>query len=332
MKRKLIAVLLVVALVLAFGAIPAYAAVPAPEAQPPPGEHFTFNTVTEYSTFFNDVFDSGLGQWTQLSGAWEIVDDSGNNVCSISGGSYVGGVVATAGSSSWTDYILEFDVKKASGNYFNVVFRYTDAGNHYLLEPSSDSTHIALFKKVGGGGYVELTSTRPLQDTTVGTWYHYKIAVKGSSIKIYVDGVQKFDVTDSSLTAGKIGIGGYAGSTAYFDNVNVSGLKPSEILVPLNGSGMLGFTTGSPFQITDNDMTDDNQAWVQVPAGLYDTFDQARGKPGNDLTWGWFYSRTTGKPVWHQHNDPLNMPAQTGNWPFTNNGVTCYSFRLYPIS
>lgn len=327
MKRKLTAVLLVVALVLAFGAIPAYAA---PPTMPPPGDHYTFNTVTKFSNLFNDTFDGGLTQWTYVSGTWAIVPEGTDNVCSITGGSYVGGVVATAGSSSWTDYSLEFDVKKASGNYFNVVFRYTDAGNHYLLEPSADSIHIALFKKVGGGGYQEL-APRPLQNTTVGTWYHYKIAVKGSSIKIYVDGVLKFDVTDSSLTAGKIGIGGYAGSTAYFDNVNVSGLKPSEILVPLNGSGMLGWIPGPTFKILDNDMTD-GQAWVQVPIGRYITYDQARGKPGGDLFWGNYHARVTKKPVWEQHNGPSGYNfTGTGNWAFTNNGVTCYSFRLYPV-
>jgi hypothetical protein len=105
---------------------------------------------------------------------------------------------------------------------------------------------------------------------------------------------------------------------------------PGEILVPLNGSGMLTFVLGSTFEILDNDMTD-GEAIVQIPAGLYDTFDQARGKPGFDLFWGNFHARTTGKPVWEQHNDPLSMPAQVGSWPFANNGVTCYSFRLYPL-
>ncbi|MCK4309459.1 MAG: hypothetical protein KAW42_05750 [Candidatus Atribacteria bacterium] len=111
----------------------------------------------------------------------------------------------------------------------------------------------------------------------------------------------------------------------------VSGvLGANEILIPLNGSGMLGFKLGPTFEILDNDMTD-GQAWVQIPAGSYDTFDQARGKPGGYLFWGNFHARATGKPVWEQHNDPLNWNRTSGNWPFTNNGVTCYSFRLYPF-
>jgi len=169
---------------------------------------------------FYDPFDADLSQWTHISGTWAIVNDGGDNVCSISGGSYVGGVVATVGSETWSDYTLEFDVKKVAGSYFNVVFRYKDSSHHYLLEPSSDAIHIALFKKVGGG-YIELTSSRPLQNTTAGTWYHYKIVVQGSSIKVYVGGTLKFDIVDNSLPAGKIGIGAYSDSVAYFDDVSI---------------------------------------------------------------------------------------------------------------
>lgn len=303
--------------------------------KPPPGPHFSFNCVTEFGPF-TDTFDGGLSQWINISGSGAIVQDEDNNVYMRTGGSYVGAVVAVAGSTSWDDYVFEFDVKKVSGNYFNVVFRYVDQDNHYLLEPSSDQVHIALFKKVVGG-YLELTPTRPLQNTTSGTWYHYVIAVEGASIKVWVDGVLKFNIIDWSLSAGKIGVGAWPGSVAYFDDIlvvgpNVKVLKPNEILVPQVGSGYLGFKTGPTFQILDNDMTDDGQAWVQVPAGLYDTFDQARGKPGGELFWGNFHTRSTGKPKWEQHNDPLDWRTRLqGNWPYTNNKVTCYSFRLYPL-
>jgi len=310
-------------------------ATPVYAIKPPKGDHYTFNTVTEFGPFV-DTFDGDLSQWTNISGSGVIVDDAGNDVYQHTGGSYVGAVSAVAGSSSWTDYVFEFDVKKVSGSYFNVVFRYFDQNNYYLLEPSSDEVHIALFKKVGGS-FTELTSTRPLQNTTPGTWYHYIIEVSGSSIKVWVDGVLKFDITDSAFSAGKIGVGAYVGSTVNFDNILVTGetvkiIGLNEILVPLIGSGMLGWKEGADFLILDNDMTDDGQAWVQVPAGSYDTFDQARGKPGGDLTWGNSHARSTGKPVWEQHNNPVNWgTGKIGNWLFTNNGVTCYSFRLYLI-
>jgi len=326
MKKKILIAMLVLGLILTF-TLPIYAE----GIKPPKGDHYTFNTVTEADSFI-ETFDGDLSQWENISGSGAIVDDSGDNVYQHTGGSYVG---AVTGSSSWAGYVLEFDVKKVSGSYFNVVFRYIDQNNYYLLEPSSDQVHIALFKKVGGL-FTELAS-RPLQNTTPGVWYHYKIEVSGSSIKVWTDGVLKFDITDSTFSAGKIGIGAYTASVANFDNISVSGetvkiMQPYEILVPLIGSGQLGFVDGPDFRILDNDMTDDGYAWVQVPAGLYDTYDQVRGEPGGTLWWGDGHERFKGKPVWYQHNDPLNWgTGQSGNWLFTNTGITCYSFRLYPI-
>jgi len=300
----------------------------------PNGQHYTFNTVTEKTNVvFQDTFDGNLLQWSNVSGTEAIVDYSGNNVYQRTDGSYVGAVDALAGSENWSDYTFSFDVTKVSGSYFNVVFRYVDGNNYYLLEPSSDQVHIALFKKVGGA-FTELG--RPLQDTTPGVTYHYVIDLNGSSIKIWVDGVLKFNVTDSSFSAGKIGVGAYYGSVANFDNILVKTIGEGEILVPLIGNGYLGWTVGPEFKITDNNMLDDGHAWVQVPAGFYSTWDQARGTPGGSLYWGNTQNRLIGKPVWIAHNgagiDWNSGWIGNNDWPFSNNGVTNYSFRLYPVT
>lgn len=299
--------------------------------KPPPGEHYSFNCVTELGPFM-DSFDGDLSYWNNLTGTASIVELSGDNVFYHVGGSYVGAVTSVAGSGSWDNYIFQFNVMKQSGTYFNVVFRYVDGSNHYLLEGgSSGGTCIALFKKVGGG-YIELI--RPLQPTVDGIWYHYMIILDGASIQVWVDGAKVIDIFDGSLSTGKIGIGGYA-SNVYFDNVivegpNVNVARPNEILVPFEGNGYLGWVPGQTFQVIDNDMTDDGQAWVQVPVGCYMTYDQARGKPGGTLLWGNLQSRTTKKPVWIQHNGPSGYCfSNTGNWYFSNYKVTCYSFRLY---
>jgi len=315
-------------------------------AQPPPkGAHFTLNFVTELSyteNLFNDSFDAGLSNWLEVSGTWGVIPELTNNYCAIQGGSYVGGVVNTPGSENWTNYSLEFDVQKAVGSYFNVVFRYVDAANHYLLEPSSDSVHIALFKKVGGG-YVELTtpSSRPEQDTALGTWYHYKIVVQGPSIKIYVDGFLVIDVIDSALPAGKIGIGAYAGSTAYFDNVHVMGASPNEVLVAKNGTvpGLM-YVEGPSFEILDNDagIYDGDAAVLQLPlTAIYDVWCSARGTPGGQIVWGSLHLREdvpAGKPTWHQHapdNFSLgNYGISLGTYPITTaNDAAILATRWY---
>ena len=199
-----------------------------------------------------------------------------------------------------------------------------------------------MFKKVGGGGYQELTSPRPLQNTTQGAWYHYKIVVQGPSIKIYVDGVLKINVTDSDLAAGKIGIGGYAGSVAYFDDVQVMGVDPNQILIPLNGTGYVQWTFGADFQVVDNDanVIDGDKAIVQFPwnMDMYVWWLSARGKPGkiqaNDITGDghttWYRSKKA--PTWQQWPGTYSWtgPVNGHTASLVNNGVTNLGLRVYP--
>lgn len=206
------------------------------------GNYFKTFTVSgykyEYPGIFCDDFETysegahpsgvGLGDWQYVSGNPSIVTDASTSskVLAITGGSYVGEVAAVTGSSAWTDYVIELDVKKQSGNYYNIVFRYGDTNNYYLIEPSSDTLHLALFKRVGGV-FTEL-APRPLQSTNAGDWYNYRIEVtttaSGTNIKVFVDEVLKFDVTDDTpaLATGAVGVGGYSGSEARFDNFCVS--------------------------------------------------------------------------------------------------------------
>ena len=205
----------------------------------------TYLTKSPGTALFTDDFESytlgtypggvGLDDWQYVSGAPGIVSDTIGGVTSqalsIVGGSYVGEVAAVTGSSTWQDYSLELDVKKHSGDYFWIAFRYVDPGTYYIVAPSSDTIHIALMKRVGGGGFTDL-ATRPLQPTVTGTWYHYRIELRttltGTNIKVFVDGEKKFDVIDNTaaLAAGRVGVGGGyfwpPGSEGRFDNVVVT--------------------------------------------------------------------------------------------------------------
>ena len=199
-------------------------------------EDFDVNTIDVekvklWHLMFSDNFErDSIGlDWQWISGKWTLEDDiksdAATKVLSGVGGSYVGEVVAVAGSGDWADYVFEIDAKKSAGNYFNIVFRYVDTGNYYLLEPSADEVHIALFKRVDNV-FTEL-APRPSQQTTVGTWYHYKFVIStsasGTRIQVFVDGVQHFDVVDNTpeLAKGKIGVGSWSGSDAHFDDIVV---------------------------------------------------------------------------------------------------------------
>jgi hypothetical protein len=194
----------------------------------------TYLTKGPGTSLFTDDFESytpgiypggvGLDNWQYVSGIPSIVLDT-TKVLGITGGSYVGEAVAVTGSPDWQDYILDLDAKKCSGNYFNIVFRYVDSGTYYMVESPSASTHIALWKRVSGT-FTQLVLPRPVQPTETGIWYNYKIELRttptGTNIKVFVDGVEKFDIIDDTpaLARGSVGVGGH-GSESRFDNVVV---------------------------------------------------------------------------------------------------------------
>lgn len=208
--------------------------------------------VTPY-ILFHDDFEGDLSQWINVSGIGYIEAEDGNHVYHREGGSYVGATIATAGSENWTDYAFNLRLKQIDPPYFNLVFRYTDPTHHYLLENSAYAPKIALFKKIGGG-YIELA--RVDQPTVLNTWYNYRIVLQGSSIKVYVDGDLVVNVTDSSLAAGKIGVGAYSGSIYHFDDVVVNVLVGETIWLP---------------PISLDDWTLNENATLPIKFQLYDT-------------------------------------------------------------
>jgi hypothetical protein len=325
----------IVAFVLAVG-------VPAVAANPPKGQHYAVNFVTKlsYDQLFFDGFDGDLSAWQWISGAGASISGPDGRYCAVSGGLYVGGVVVTAGSESWTDYSLEFDVQKASGKQFSVVFRYKDASNYYLLQ-LTETARIGLYSRVGGT-FSELGKPWPTQVMTPGMWYHYEIVVQGTSIKVYVDHVLRIDVVDNSLPAGKIGIGAWSNSVAYFDNVQVNGLHSDEILIGVNATvAGLQYVAGDAFKVLDHDagVRDGDCAVLQVPlSAAYDVWCSGVGRPGGSITWGISEQRLdahTSKPTWAQHlpdnfslddyGSPLGPYAIT-----TANDATALTTRWYP--
>jgi len=299
----------------------------------------TYLTKSPGTDLFTDDFESytpgthsgggGLGDWSYVSGAPGIVSDTIGGVTSqalsIVGGSYVGEVAAVAGSSTWQDYSLDLYAKKHSGDYFWIAFRYVDPGTYYIVAPSSDAIHIALMKRVSGGAFTDL-APRPEQATVTGTWYHYRIELRttsaGTNIKVFVDGVNKFDVTDNTaaLAAGRVGVGGGyfwpPGSEGRFDNVVVqywygfNGLL-APYAPPSQKAFKLGSTIPLKWQYTDPagnvvDSADANPTvgWVYMGAGNGNGSLEEEDAPGasglqyDALTMTWQFNwQTKGRQV-----------------------------------
>ncbi|WP_081824425.1 pectate lyase family protein [Paenibacillus sp. UNC451MF] len=173
------------------------------------------------ATLFSDNFDDGNSNgWTSTTGTWSVVQDNGNYVyyqSSTDEGR------TSAGSSTWTDYSVEANVKIDNFNGSNrtyVAGRYKDGNNFYAasLYNSSGGT-LEIRKKVSGSTTTLATKTN--FGLATGTWYTVKLEMVGSSIKMYVNGTLHLTATDTSLTSGAVGLVAFK-TTAKFDNITVS--------------------------------------------------------------------------------------------------------------
>ncbi|TBL68354.1 family 16 glycoside hydrolase [Paenibacillus thalictri] len=165
---------------------------------------------------FSDDFESGgYSNWTSGAGTWSVGTD-GTKVLSQTDTGTSGRIFA--GNAAWSDYTVEARVKanelpvnSASG----ILARATADYNNYYWLRLHQSGKVQLYKKVSGGTPVLLQETA--QSVGAGTWNTLKLAVNGSAITGYVNGVQKIAVTDSSLTGGLIGVSSYQQSFSVDD-------------------------------------------------------------------------------------------------------------------
>jgi len=172
-----------------------------------------------YAGMFYDDFRGNLDKWEIKSGTWVIE----NEELSQSDQTETGKVLA--GNPQWTDYKLEARIKilevpgpdgdRAAGVYF----RRKDDNNFYylLIAYQSPYTQFRLMKIVGGSWYDIQNASATIN---LGQWYDFKVEVNGTSIKCYLDGTLKVDVTDSSIDRGRIGCL-TTRSHSHFDNVSV---------------------------------------------------------------------------------------------------------------
>lgn len=170
----------------------------------------------------SDNFEQGEAQgWKVDSGNWSVVKGGDGFTYQQSGRSEGRSV---KGDASWTNYSVQADVYVDDFNGSNRVYiagRYTDADNFYAA---------SLYNKKGGAleirknvnGSMKTLATKKNYKLDTHTWYRVKLELSGSEIKMYVNDKLELSATDSSLTAGAIGLV-TSKTTAQFDNVIVSG-------------------------------------------------------------------------------------------------------------
>ncbi|MCL5256551.1 MAG: DUF1080 domain-containing protein [Chloroflexi bacterium] len=132
--------------------------------------------------------------------------------------------IAKAGNEGWTNYTLSAQLLGTSGDLMGLTFRQTSAGYYQLVmagKPNTGQPGIWL-EKVVGGKTTRLAESSSWAGYDANTWYPVSVTVQGSSIKVSVANQQLFDVNDTSLPSGAIGMYATANGGAWFDNVLVT--------------------------------------------------------------------------------------------------------------
>ena len=171
---------------------------PTPTITPTPGPTAT--------PVFNDDFEDGNSNgWTVASGTWSVLTD-GTKVYKQTNST--GSTRSTAGNFGWTNYAVEAKVKIYTVGptpVVDLIGRYVDASNYYLLRLDYTSDTLLLYKQVNGN-WTTLESISKVVNTN--TWYTLKLLLNGSMLEGYVNGVRKLWYEDSSLSSGCIGVKG----------------------------------------------------------------------------------------------------------------------------
>jgi alpha-L-arabinofuranosidase/regulation of enolase protein 1 (concanavalin A-like superfamily) len=150
------------------------------------------------ATLFSDQFADG-SQWSPQSGTW-AVDGSGRYVQSSTSVNDARSIVTDAYSKDWSNYTLELDATKLSGNEgFLIGFGATGTNNFYWWNLGGwNNTRMAL-QRANGGGASEVKAVENTSITT-GQTYHVKVVVDGHTISLYLDGQLQmtYDQSDAS--------------------------------------------------------------------------------------------------------------------------------------
>lgn len=163
-------------------------------------------------------FESGEDVPTVDSGVATLADDTTSEKA----------VVSLDRAYLWSDYAAYFRLRAtpdASGDKFGVLFYWTDNQNYYAVEVDLLANSLALVKYVSGTPTTIVTASYAAFGFLYpAVYYAYRIEVtdEGATnrIKVYVDGNEVINTTDSSLTQGSVG---------FFHAVDVAATELDEV-------------------------------------------------------------------------------------------------------
>lgn len=159
---------------------------------------------TPEGMLFMDDFESGVARWDVTQGTCSALADGTTVFNCINGGNEAR---ALAGETGWGEYSVQARVKVNAmdpGRRIYLAGRFTDSNNWYGASIyNATPTEVEIRKKVAGMSTSVARATFPI---AVGTWYTLKLELKGSTLRLFVDGVIQLETTDTQFSSGRIAL------------------------------------------------------------------------------------------------------------------------------
>jgi len=168
-----------------------------------------------------ETFQSGnAAHWTPLAGgSWSVAATTASLVYRQA--SLAGDATSISSNSDWSNQSVQADVRPTafSGNdrWFGLAVRRVDAANYYYV--TARSSGVVQLKKMVNGVFQTLASVDlPI---SAGADYRLRLEAIGTTLRVYVNGIEQLQAFDASLSHGQAALMTYKASTD-FDNVIVS--------------------------------------------------------------------------------------------------------------
>jgi len=167
------------------------------------------------------TFDQDASQWEAANGMWEVRD--GVYYQNQRWGEAIHSLV---GSTTWSDYTLDGKVRIHEGNWGGIVFRAQDEFQYYvyLVCPKEKKSELWIHKT--GGPLSRQAIDEEIEAVNVelkrNVWLNFQVQVKGSRIKLSINGELQAEFIDDTYKQGKVGVWAWD-TLASFDDVRISG-------------------------------------------------------------------------------------------------------------
>ncbi len=165
----------------------------------------------------DNTADSLTG-WDLTNGSWSI---SSGQVRQSSNVADARAVWNDPAASAWSDYTFAADLRSTDNDPMGLMFGVQDASNYYRFTVSQQSNFRRLEKVVNGSATTLVTVAGSY---VTGQTYRFGVTMRDGRLSATIDGVDQLGtISDSTFTAGTVGLYNHWNASTYYDNLLVRG-------------------------------------------------------------------------------------------------------------